>query len=246
VVSRCKTIVQKLHNYYNTLMLTDVTAIRTYFAKLGLEEEIADLYLALHTHGPQTISELSRNARVERTRIYRLIDKLMSSNLIEVETQSRRGIIKAAPIANLHILITEKEQELHALKDELDLIQQVLARNSLSSPAARVQFYSGPEGIRQMLWNELDAADTVLGYHFQPLDTAVGAAFMARWAAELKKRGITYRLLPPEALALTHSCDVYSDTVAYFNWQDGEVFGFEIHNKQIANAQRHLLRELLA
>jgi predicted transcriptional regulator len=226
-------------------MLTDTAAIRTYFAKLGLEEEIADLYLALHTHGPQTISELSRNARVERTRIYRLIDKLMSSNLIEVGTRSKRAVIKAAPIANLHILIAEKEQELRSLKDELDLIQQVLARNSLSSPAARVQFYGGAEGIRQMLWNELDASAAVLGYHYQPLDTAVGAPFMAQWVAEAKKRGIEYRLLAPDALKLTHSCDVYDDTVAYFNWQDGEIFGFEIHNKQIADAQRHLLGELI-
>jgi sugar-specific transcriptional regulator TrmB len=84
-------------------MLLDTIAVRTYFAKLGLDAEIADMYLALHTHGPQTISELSRTSRVERTRIYRLIDRLLTSNLIEVETHYKRGIIKAAPIANLHI-----------------------------------------------------------------------------------------------------------------------------------------------
>src|SRR5690606_25986739 len=98
-----------------TLVLTDVAAIRSYFAKLGLEPEVADIYLALHTHGPQTISELSRNSKVERTRIYRLIDHLLSSHLIEVETRHKRTIIKAAPIANLNILITQKEQELRSL-----------------------------------------------------------------------------------------------------------------------------------
>src|SRR5687767_2632205 len=128
-------------------MIMDTAAVRTYFAKLGLEAEIADLYLALYAHGPQTISELSRNSRVERTRIYRLIDKLLESNLVEVESQYKRGIIKAAPIANLHILIAKKEQELKSLQDELGLIEQVLARNSLSSPATRVQFYHGPEGV---------------------------------------------------------------------------------------------------
>ena len=92
------------------VMAMDTGAIRTYFAKLGLEAEIADIYLALHTYGPQSISQLSRNSRVERTRIYRLIDQLMDSNLIEVESPQKRGIIKAAPIANLHILLPKKNK----------------------------------------------------------------------------------------------------------------------------------------
>src|SRR6185437_1627393 len=110
-------------------MSPDTNAVRTYFAKLGLDREIADIYLSLHAHGPQTISELSRTAHVERTRIYRLIDKLLASNLIEVESHYKRGVIKAAPIANLNILISQKEQELKGLQDELGLIEQVLARN---------------------------------------------------------------------------------------------------------------------
>ncbi|MEK7153681.1 MAG: helix-turn-helix domain-containing protein, partial [Patescibacteria group bacterium] len=108
-------------------MLTDDLAIRTYFGKLGLEPEIADIYLALHANGSQTISELSRTSGVERTRIYRLLDKLMDTNLIEVESHYKRGIIKPAPIANLNILISKREQELKSLQDELELIEQVLA-----------------------------------------------------------------------------------------------------------------------
>jgi DNA-binding MarR family transcriptional regulator len=269
-----KTVVQKLHNQYNKGMSPDAAAIRTYFAKLGLEQDIADLYLALHTHGPQTISELSRSAKVERTRIYRLIDKLLATNLIEVETHYKRGIIKAAPIANLHILINQKEQELKGLQDELDLIQQVLARNSLSSPATRVQFYRGPEGIRQMLWNKLKAKGPIIAYHFQILDAGTGNTFMDRWAMEFEKRGlaarvmygdeyikswrarkplgsrikgIKYHFLDRRAqFPVTHSCDVYDNVVAYFNWQDGEVFGIELYNQQIADAQRLFLEGLWA
>jgi len=88
-------------------MSRDSQLVQTYFAKLGLAPEIADIYLALYAQGPQTISELSRSSGVERTRIYRLIDSLMEHNLIEVETQYKRGIIKAAPISNLNILISQ-------------------------------------------------------------------------------------------------------------------------------------------
>lgn len=186
-------------------MLTDSSAVRSYFAKLGLEPEIADIYLALHSFGPQTISELSRNAKVERTRIYRLIDKLLESNLIEVETHYRRGIIKAAPIANLHILISQREQELKSLQDELELIQQVLARNSLSSPATRVQFYQGREGIRQMLWNELNAKSEIVGYNYRILEEGTGKKFMQNWTEEFEKRGLTCRLITGDDFATSWS-----------------------------------------
>lgn len=257
-------------------MLPDQNAIRIYFTKLGLEPEIADIYLALHSHGPQTISELSRNSRVERTRIYRLIDQLLASNLIEVETHYKRGIIKAAPITNLHILINEKEQELKNLQDELSLIEQVLARNSLSSPTSRVQFYQGHEGVRQMFWNELRAKTEIVGYNYRIIDEPTGKQFMTRWSAEFAERklrlrmiggddfraswedanktfgqaysqripGIDYRYISPEIFNITHSCEVYDNVVVYCDWKDEELFGIEIYNQGIADAQRQLFEML--
>lgn len=264
---------QKLHSCYNKIMLTDEQAVRTYFAKLGLEREIADIYLALHTHGPQTISELSRTAKVERTRIYRLIDKLMGSNLIEVEAHYKRGIIKAAPIANLRILITEREQELKSLQDELELIQQVLARNSLSNPATRVQFYRGAEGHKQMMWNEARAGSQVLAIVQQIEPQRTGKTFFDRWVDECNKNDTSYReihsddfrkgyaewyrkhdtarlktfearYVSPKTFRIRHSTDIYNDVIAHYLWKDGEIFGVEIHNKEIADEQRQFF-ELL-
>ncbi|HSX29118.1 MAG TPA: helix-turn-helix domain-containing protein [Candidatus Saccharimonadales bacterium] len=249
-------------------MLTDTIAIRTYFGKLGLDIEIADIYLALHAQGPQTISQLSRSSGVERTRIYRLIDQLMASNLIEVESHYKRGVIKAAPITNLHILINEKEHELKNLQDELGLIEQVLARNSLSSPAARVQFYRGPEGIRQILWNQLRARTPIIGQGYRILDEPTGRAFMERWAAAFEEKqlhtkllindefvtswfenkpkvkvsrridGIEYNLIASTTLHITHSCAVYDNVVASIHWKDGELFGIETYSQELADTQR--------
>lgn len=255
-------------------MLKHVDTIRTYFTKLGLETEIADIYLALYTHGPQTISQLSRTSKVERTRIYRLIDSLLASNLVEVESQYKRGIIKAAPVSNLRMLITAKEQELKNLLDELGLIEQVLSRNSLSNPATRVQFYNGPEGIRQMKWSELDAKTEVLGYNYRSLEEATGKKFMERWADEFEARGLTQQLLfnsdfsasgakakgavtsdrrvkgiayhqiPTDIYKITHSCTIYENVVAYYNWKDSEVFGIEVYNQDIADSQRQVFNLL--
>jgi sugar-specific transcriptional regulator TrmB len=254
-------------------MLPETAAIRTYFGKLGLETGIADLYLALHTYGPQSISELSRNSGVERTRIYRLIDKLLESNLIEVETHYKRGIVKAAPIANLHILISQKEQELKSLQDELGLIEQVLARNSLSSPATRVQFYQGAEGVKQMFWNETQAKSDVLTILHENMQTKTKGKFFERWAKRCNERNVHHRSIFGEvfvaeqkdwyahhsnerlthwkgryiseaAFTITHNTAIYDNVVAYYNWKDGEIFGIEMYNQEIADAQRQLFEIL--
>jgi sugar-specific transcriptional regulator TrmB len=260
VANQCKTVVQKLHKYYTTLMLTDTTAVRSYFGKLGLETEIADIYLALHANGPQTISALARSSGVERTRIYRLIDRLLETNLIEVETGHKRGIIKAAPIANLHILITQKGQELKSLQDELELIEQVLARNSLSNPATRVQFYHGAEGIRQMQWNLFQAKTELLSIRHEPMHMITGETSYKRWAEKWNAGGYSCRIildthflklsnawyaknqqtraLSPSVMPITYAADIYNDVIAYYNWHEGEVYGIEIYNKQITDAQR--------
>lgn len=254
-------------------MLVDTPVIRTYFGKLGLEAEIADLYLALHAHGPQTISELSRNSGVERTRIYRLIDKLLESNLVEVESHHKRGVIKAAPIANLHILISQKEQELKSLQDELGLIEQVLARNSLSSPATRVQFYQGAEGAKQMFWNETTATTPVDCILFENMQIKTNSVFFERWVKRCNERNLHFRGIVGDAFLesqkewyathknerlqhweqryvakdvfpITHSVIVYDSVVAYYNWKDGEIFGIEIYNQEIADTQRQFFEML--
>jgi predicted transcriptional regulator len=222
-------------------MLTDVSAVRAYFAKLGLEQEIADIYLALYSNGPQTISSLSRTAGIERTRIYRLIDKLLDSNLVELETQHKRGLIKAAPISNLRILINQREQELKNLTDELELMEQVLSRNSLSLGDTRIQFFAGPEGVRQMLKRELQSQGKISGYNSIDLQAIVGKKYWENHLAELKKRDIVPRFFSEPPANTTHTCHVYDDTVAYI-FTDGQVYGLELQDARIASVTLHLER----
>ena len=267
-----------MHNSYHYVMITDQHAVRTHFTKLGLDDNIADIYVALYTYGPQTISELSRNARIERTKIYRMIDTLLASNLIEVESHYKRGVIKAAPVANLNILINQKEQELKSLQDELGLMEKVFAKNSLSNPTTRVQFYQGREGIRQMLWNELSAKGEIVGYNYRILEEGTGKKFMEHWTEEFEKRelhcrlitgddfaeswttglrkngegtgrrikGMAYHCISPKDFQISHSCNMYDDVVGYYNWKNGEVFGVEIYNQEIADSQRRFFELLWA
>jgi sugar-specific transcriptional regulator TrmB len=227
-------------------MLEDTQVLRAYFAKLGLEPEIAELYLALHAYGPQTISELARRSKVERTRIYRLLDDFAASSLIEIETRYKRSIIKAAPISNLQILLSKKEEELRSLQSGLAAVQRAVLRHEKTDPSTQVQFYKDIEGLKQMFWNETKSTTGNLSILYENMQNKTNAAFFERWVREFNRHGITSRSLIGDHFDITHSMILYNDVVAYYNWRQGNIFGIEIHNQGIADAQRTFFEMLWA
>jgi len=254
-------------------MFTDTQAIRAYFFKLGLSSEIADIYLALHAYGPQSISELARHSGVERTRIYRLMNELTASNLIEVETKYKRSIFHAAPITNLQILIAKKEQDVRDLQTELTEIHDALSRGNLASPTTRIQSYQGPEGLKQMYWNQTKSNTENLSILYENMQIKTNVTFFERWAKTCNERDMQFRgiisdnfistqqkwysdhsnerlahwqsrYIPDGVFPITHSTIIYNDVTSYYNWKDGEVFGIEVYNPQIADSQRQFFEML--
>lgn len=247
--------------------MKDRQLIYDHFRQLGFDEAIARMYVALHTHGVQSISELARTAGVQRIQVYRLLDTLKAANLVEVEIRYKRSMLRAAPVENIRALIVQRESELSTLKGKLPMIEELLSQKSLTSPASRVNMFTGPEGIRQMLWSQLKAKGEIVGYNYSVFEEMVGDVFMDNWANEFAKRnkkcrlvygdtfrdtwrrssriiGMEYYYLAPSIFRITHACDIYDDVTAYYHWKDDEVFGLEVHNAQIADSQRQIF-ELL-
>jgi len=247
--------------------------MQEYFAKLGLEPEIADIYTALRMYGPQSLLQLARNAKIERTRMYRLLDSLTDCHLVEIQEEYKRKTYKAAPLSNLQILLSRREQDVQDLKKQLAELQDVYQPTTASSPLSHVQLYRGPEGVKQMLWNQTKAHTESLSILFENIQNKTNLAFFARWVDRCneldlhfrsiagdhflqtqqawyadndneKLRNWTGRYLPESVLPITHSTVMYDDVVAYYNWKDGEVFGLEIYNPEIAATQRHLFEML--
>jgi len=249
-------------------MLSDIVPVREYFAKLGLEPAIADVYLTLQAYGPQNVLQLARNSKIERTRLYRLLVTLAESHLIEVEEAYKRKIYKAAPLGNLQILLTKREQEIRDLREELDVLQKTHQAQSLDTPLTHIQSYRGIDGVKQMFWNQTRAKSETLSILYANIQSRSNLAFFERWVERCNAAGLTFRslvgdnflttqkewygqhdneklahwqgrYLPQSILPITHSMVTYDDIVAYYNWKDGEIFGLEIYNREIANAQRH-------
>jgi len=254
-------------------MLTDTATVKSYFARLGLEPEIAELYLALQAYGPQSISELARNSGIERIRIYRLLDALKASSLVEFEANYKRSIFRAAPIENLHVLITKKEQELESLQDDFDAVAHAIGRYGKGLTTTRMQYYQGMDGLKQMFWNQTRAQSENLSILYENMQNKTNLKYFERWAHTCNERGLKFRSIisdrfvqtqeewykahdnerlknwesrhvPDDVFLITHSVVLYDDVVTYFNWKDDQLFGLEIHNKEIATAQRQFFEML--
>lgn len=247
--------------------------IYDYFDKLGFDKTFADIYIALYSGGPQNISQLSRNSGVERTLLYRILPNLTESGLIETQTEQSRGVVKAAPFSNLQMLISKKEQQLEDLKASLPLIEQSLGPRSLESVGTRVQLYRGEDGVKQMLWNETKSKTDVYGILYENIQIKTNTKFFDRWVQACNDSKVSFkgivseefiksqqnwyshsddhrlenwesRRIDPAVFTISHSTVVYNDVTAHFNWNDNEVFGIEVYNKQIADSQRQMFNIL--
>lgn len=174
-------------------MQEQTSDIGPYFVRLGLDPKVADLYLALQQYGPQSISELARTSGVERIQIYRLLDELKASGLIEIETRYKRSVIHAAPITNIQLLVAKKEQELVELKADYATVVEQLSNRTAKATATKVQFYEGMDGLRQMLWQQTRVAGENLGILYDNSQHKTGAAFFKKWVRNCNERDIHFR-----------------------------------------------------
>ncbi len=244
------------------------------FLKMNIRSEIAQLYKTLLERGAQNISELAANSGIERTQVYRLLEEMQSLNLIEIEKQYKRNILHAAPIDNLFILLNKEKEDLQITEQNLHSIKNTLMKQMADNTNTKVNFYRGAEGIRQMQWNLLRAKSEVLSIIAEGVNHITGVEFFKSWVEEwnasdkklrllvsenARDRHDTHwedlglplvkqeeRMLPNSILKVDFSSDIYDDVVSFYDWTGGEIFGIEIHNQHIANAQRDFFERLWA
>jgi sugar-specific transcriptional regulator TrmB len=242
--------------------------LREYLADLGIDPKVAQLYVTLQKHGPQSISELSRNSGIERTLVYRLIEKLKEIHLIEIETQYKQNIVQMAPITNLQVFFSKKEQELRSLQDRLSAIESMFGQqDSITTQSTQIKVYRGIESVKQMLWNETRVPGENLAILRDNMQLQVKAAFFKRWVRQCNSNNIHFRGIIGDKFIshqqkwdsknsterlqnwqahyaseaefpVSHSMVIYGDVVGHYNWTEDDVFGVEIHNKEITQTQR--------
>ena len=94
---------------------TIVKLLRTY----GLDREEARIYLYMIENGASTALNMSKELHIGRTKVYRILDKLNSKQLVQYQLNDRGLKFGASHPHKLEQLITEKINQAQNLKQEL-------------------------------------------------------------------------------------------------------------------------------
>lgn len=236
--------------------------------EFGLDEIEVKIYLDLLENGPKTPLELSRETSLNRSRIYRYLDKLKQKKLIEESNIGRGLTLKAANPNNFELLIMEKAQELKREQEALpNLLKELTSLPTNIQRVFEVKYYQGKEGIKQMLWNQLSASNReIVAFSFRNKNEMVGKSFAEKireeqvsrkiilyevenetdqgnyWYTDVLNWGKYYRsrYIPPKILEIKQYIGVFNNTVSIINWVDGEEVGIEIVNSIYTNTQRQI------
>lgn len=110
---------------------------------LDLDELEAKVYLNLLRAGPITASALAKELDIDRARMYRTVDKLVSRNIISTTLSSPKLCIAAEPQDVLKIALRKKEDEVNRIKKDGEAIiekinSEITTKQGTNVPTFRV------------------------------------------------------------------------------------------------------------
>lgn len=241
--------------------------LTTQLTTLGLDNIEAAIYIYLLENGPKTPLELSREINIDRSKIYRCIEKLTKKKLLEESNASWGKKLRAANPQNISLYIQEKEDELKSQKQSLpEILDDLMKLPTQSMGGFEVKHYKGIDGLKQMFWNQLSAKKEILAFSYQTKNEVVGKSFAEKIRAEQVARKIKLLEIENETdqgdywytdvpnwskfydskhidkkdLEIKQYIAIFNDTVAIMNWTKGEEAGVEIVNSSFAQMQKQL------
>lgn len=236
----------------------------------GLTSDEAQVYLELLGNETLSALQISRNIHMGRTKVYRIIDKLINKELV-VQKPSDLGLTFIAdPPSQLDILLSKKEGEIKSLRTNLpNLIKNLDTHIQPGSKSSQVLFYRGEKGLSQVNWHLLRAKKEFLSYE---VDNA--EAYLTKQESEELRRKLVEKKISIRSLTNLTRFDAFTQVPGMINlWQAGhidketlnisadifiynnvytvvnylskkDIFCVEIYNENLANMQRQLFEVL--
>jgi sugar-specific transcriptional regulator TrmB len=234
----------------------------------GLSLEEASLYLVLLTKGVQSALDLSRETKTARTKVYRILDKLVAAGVVAERLHERGKRFEAIEAGKLGLLIKERELELERVKAKHEELVAELSgiANAYEDGGAKVRYYEGVEGLKQVTWNSLKAKGELLTMEVSVMDaffshkyaeemrlrfterqikvrTLTNLTKIEPWtevAQEMVKNYWEIRHVPASKLKITSEILIYNDVYTLYRYLDRQVFCVEIYSKELAEMQRQI------
>lgn len=162
----------------------------------GLSTEEANIYLHLLRNGILTALKISRELGMARTKVYRILDRLIETGLVTKKLGNRGLEFISQSYRQFDLLLAQKESELLTLKLSTPNIYQALANlGSGVEKSAEVLYFQGIEGLKQVTWNSLNAKDELLIFEILDMSAFLDFGFCEKVRQEFVRRKVKVREL---------------------------------------------------
>lgn len=237
----------------------------------GLDSEESQIYLDLLEKKVSTALKISRSSHVGRTKVYRILDKLIEKELVTQQLDNSGFKFVANDPSQIELLLSKQEGELTSLRHSLpQIIDSLKSISGSGVPGSKIFYYQGQRGLSQVNWNLLNAKGEFLSYEISTAEAylPVAEAEKLRQALVDKKimtKTITnnkhykviseikdymdkfcqIKFVEKETLNIEADIFIYNDVFAMCHYLGNkDVFCFEMHNQQLADMQREIFQNL--
>jgi len=237
----------------------------------SLSEAESIIYLELLEKNKSTALSLSRNLHIGRTKVYRILDKLIEKELVIQQLDSSGFKFTASDPKQLSLLLTKKESELVTLQKNLPhLVDLLQSKINSEKSGSKILYYRGQEGLSQVNWNLLRAQKEFLSYEVSTanaylpqneaeklrqalvdkkifIKTLTNKTFQEPYTdiVELVKNWWQLKHISSKTLEIRADIFIYNNVYAVCNYLDsGDIFCFEIYNDNLAQMQKDIFAKL--
>lgn len=234
--------------------------------QFGLSDDEARVYLLLLKEGFDTALSLSKKLQIGRTKVYRLLDKLMARELVEMKLDDRGMKFGAARPEKFELLLTEKELELQNLKSQLPGVIESLQSVALqASNESKVLYYTGVDGLKQVSFNSTRTRGILRVFEAEHMSEFIAPTIAEKIRQQYvdnhvfirdltnKTSGVGYtavtelikshnevRHISPTVLDIQFEALIYNDVYVTYSIKGNEIFCVEMYNQQLADMQKQL------
>lgn len=245
------------------------TSLLQVIKQIGLTDKHAVVYEALLRMPGSTPLVLARETKLNRSSLYRYLEELRETGLVELLLGDKSSSYVAKP-EGLKQYLANEEARVDGLKKTIPVLADELLLASRKPSESEVKYYQGIEGLKQMLWNVVNTKIEFVGLGYQSWNDSVGKHYADKLRAKMLENNVlsreilnkvddtfeytelgkTYtkvyehRAIDEKMLEIKHDTYIYGDVFAYYYHYQGEYFGVEIHNKEIARTERQMFEIL--
>ena len=242
--------------------------IQSHLSNIGLSPEQAQLYQTLLQHGTSRASLLSRLTGIKTGMTYKALDQLIEAGLVERDdTSAKTARFRPLHPQTLMQNIQTNEQKISQQKSTLEgILGDMVSQYNLLGGKPNVQFFEGPAGARQVLYETLKSTTTI--YSFIDIGPLVASSSMqqgdSQYVSARLRKGIRkeilvldhpaasnyyqgshnalteVRTLPTPANPLFLTLQAFDDKVMYITYKNDERISVLIHDPLLFGLIKHL------